>query len=231
MQLILVVTLFAALSQAFFPHHIITIATTIASASATATHLSSAASMTSRPSPTCSVSPSKPSLAPIKVGPLNLSKMDGIRDTSGNVTVSAKNSTILLYEIPPSFFSPNASAGLCALQFRMPVCTELPKGYPCYSFSGLEQEVLSNSGMNFKLLRDDQETPWNSTALHQVFPGQDSIIGTFECGVPREGSSSIREMKWQITSVREFSLQFLQAGVGSAPKFHDGIGAWIVQCS
>ena len=222
----------------------------IASAAATAS-----ASETSAPSRTCKVSPSAPSLPPVKVGHPDAGAQDGIRDSSAEVSISPDNSTVFRYSIPASFpASANTSGGgggiptprLCALQFRMPVCSELPEGYPCYHFSGLEQEMVSNSGMNFALVEgangDDEgegggaTANWDNAALHQVMPGEDSVVGTFECGAPPPPPNSTdaggrgREIAWKATGVRNFSLEFLQAGVGDRPRFRDGIGAWIVPC-
>ncbi|KAI0858131.1 hypothetical protein F4860DRAFT_324350 [Xylaria cubensis] len=186
---------------------------------------------TAKPSPTCLISPSAPSIAPAKLGSPDRSAPDGLRDSLANASITSYNSTVFLYSIPNSFLPPvsDAKVPLCALQFRMPVCTELPKGYPCYSFSGLEQEVLANSGMNFDLVLDDGQAAWNGTALHQVFPGDNIILGTFECGTPK-GSYGARKMSWHVSSVRNFSLEFLHAGVGSDAEFQDGIGAWIIPC-
>ncbi|KAF2973392.1 hypothetical protein GQX73_g186 [Xylaria multiplex] len=192
---------------------------------------SATASHTAKPSQICSISPSAPSVAPVKLGSLDKTAPDGIKDSSAEVSITSHNNTVFLYNIPSSFLPPvsDAKGSLCALQFRMPVCTELPKGYPCYHFSGLEQEFLANSGMNFDLILDDDEADWNGTALHQVFPGENTILGTFECGAPK-GSYGARKMSWHVSSVRNFSLEFLHAGVGSDAKFQDGVGAWIVPC-
>ncbi|KAI0394092.1 hypothetical protein F5Y17DRAFT_429394 [Xylariaceae sp. FL0594] len=179
----------------------------------------------------CSVSPTAPSIAPIKLGSTDASSPDGFKDSHGVASITYQNSTIFSYIIPNSFM-PETSSGtapLCALQFRMPACTQLPDGYPCYSFSGLEQEFLSNSGMNWDLIFDDGQAPWNETELQQVTPEEDSILGTFECS-----RSSLphgwRQMSWNVSSVRNFGLQFLHAGVGNGSVFQDGIGAWIVPC-
>ena len=85
----------------------------------------------------------------------------------------------------------------------MPVCSELPEGYPCYSFSGLEQEVLANSGMTFHLMADDGNAVWNSTAVHQVFPGENTTIGTFECG--QSVGDGARKMSWHQMSMKSLS--------------------------
>ncbi|KAF3058397.1 putative gpi anchored cell wall protein [Daldinia childiae] len=179
----------------------------------------------------CAIDPSAPSLAPYQLRHGNSSVPSGSNDTSAEVLISRNYSTMFDYDIP-STFPPANTAGkssLCALQFRMPVCTSLPKGYPCYSFSGLEQEVLSNSGMTFHLVDDDGNATWNSTELHQVFPGENTTIGTFECG-QAAGYDESRKMSWHVSSVRDFSLEFLQAGVGQSAQFQNGIGAWIVPC-
>ncbi|TGJ88724.1 hypothetical protein E0Z10_g97 [Xylaria hypoxylon] len=188
-------------------------------------------SHTAKSSQVCSISPSAPSIAPIKLGSFDKSAPDGVKDSSTEALITSHNSTVLLYSIPSSFLTPvsDAKVSLCALQFRMPVCTELPKGYPCYSFSGLEQEFLANSGMNFDLILDEGKAAWNGTVLHQVVPGENTILGTFECGTPK-GSYYSRKMSWHISSIRNFSLEFLHAGVGSDAEFQDGIGAWIVPC-
>lgn len=210
-----------------------TIPTTTTESGQPTTTTSTSSSLTS--SQTCMIASSAPSIAPNRVGYLDPEASGIIRDSFSEVSISPKNSTIFEYSIPQSFIPANASLDgepqLCALQFRMPVCTELPKGYPCYDFSGLEQEILSDSGINFTLTVDDGMAVWDNTALHQVFPGEDSIIGTFECGRPAGSYGSSRRISWQASSVRNFSLEFLQAGVGDHPEFHDGIGAWIVPCS
>ncbi|KAI1363077.1 hypothetical protein F5Y08DRAFT_310436 [Xylaria arbuscula] len=206
-----------------------------ASASTEATATSTPASAKS--SQTCSISPSAPSIAPIRLGSPDKSAPGGIKDSVAEASITPHNSTVFLYSIPRSFLPPiedNTKPPLCALQFRMPVCTELAKGYPCYRFSGLEQEVLANSGMTFDLILDDGHAAWNGTALQQVFPGENTVLGTFECGNPKgsydKGSYEDRKMGWNVSSVREFGLEFLQAGVGDDAKFQDGIGAWIVPC-
>ncbi|KAI1636994.1 hypothetical protein F4809DRAFT_606518 [Biscogniauxia mediterranea] len=184
-------------------------------------------------SPVCSVAPSAPSIAPVKVGYPDPSSPDGIKDTSGEASISSANSTILQYVIPRAFLPPreDIKAPICALQFRMPVCTSLPEGYPCYMFSGLEQEILSNSGMTFNLTLDDNDATWDGANVHQVFPGENTILGTFECGSNGKDGFGGRKMQWLVSSVRDFSLEFFHAGVGESPQFEDGIGAWIVPCS
>ncbi|KAI2625689.1 hypothetical protein GGR54DRAFT_637469 [Hypoxylon sp. NC1633] len=182
-------------------------------------------------SPTCSVLPSAPSVAPFRLSPGN-SSAPGVTNNTAEAMISLSYSTLFDYSIPNTFFQAGtaANSSLCALQFRMPVCTSLPEGYPCYSFSGLEQEVLANSGMAFHLMADDGDAVWNSTEVHQVFPGENTIIGTFDCATPVGAYSTARKMSWHVSSVRDFALEFLQAGVGKDAPFQDGIGAWVVPC-
>ncbi|KAI1091306.1 hypothetical protein F5B19DRAFT_493535 [Rostrohypoxylon terebratum] len=171
----------------------------------------------------CSIAASAPSLAPSKLQSDNSSTTGG---ASAQATIIPGISTTFNYTIPKDFLSNSSSkSSLCALQFRMPVCTELPKGYPCYDFSGMEQEYLSDSGMEFHLETDDGNATWNNSELHQVFPGDNTTIGVFECGQKAD-----RKMSWHVSSVREFALEYLQAGVGQDAQFKDGIGAWIVPC-
>jgi hypothetical protein len=187
-----------------------------------------AASDTSSPSATCSVASSAPSVAPQKLGFLEDGAPDGIHDTAANASITSVNSTVFQYSIPRTFV--NNTKQLCALEFRMPFCTDLPSGYPCFSFSGSEQEQLSNSGMVWSLLNNTRSMEWDSAALKQVFPGDKVVFGTFECGTEtaRDGA---RVISWLVSSVKNFGLIFQQAGVGESPKYQDGVGAWIVPCS
>ncbi|KAI1344816.1 hypothetical protein F5Y15DRAFT_6526 [Xylariaceae sp. FL0016] len=191
----------------------------------------SSASSAASISQVCSVAPSAPSIGPSKLGSPNADVPDGLQDTAAEVAISFQNSTIFQYTIHTSFLPPitEAKSTLCALQFRMPVCTDLPSGYPCYAYSGMEQEILSNSGMNFDLVHDDGNAKWNSSELHQIFPGDIVTIGTFDCGTPRDTYGG-RKMTWNVTSVRNFGLNFLHADIGPNAEFKDGVGAWIVPC-
>jgi hypothetical protein len=178
---------------------------------------------------TCSVSASAPSIAPFKLGYAEATAQDGIHDTSSNASITPTNSTIFQYSIPQSFIT--SSNQLCALQFRMPFCSSLPTGYPCFSFSGSEQESLSNSGMIFTSIDDDEDMTWDNTKLHQVYPGNNVVLGIFECGSAVSSYGGERQLSWIASSVRNFGLEFMQAGIGPGAQFSDGVGAWIVPCS
>jgi hypothetical protein len=153
---------------------------------------------------------------------------DGAHNTGVNAAITATNSTIFHFSIPRDFAS--SSQQLCALQFRLPFCSELPAGYPCFNFTGSEQELSSNSGAIFSQFSAGEELPsWNNTALKQIYPGDKNVLGTFDCGASTYGSGN-RDVAWLASSVRNFGLQFKQAGVGSS-EFKDGVGAFIVACS
>lgn len=181
---------------------------------------------TSVPSQTCSVDYSAPSIAPRKIGYPDDNR---IHSTSDSASITSQNSTSFEYTIPRSFAT--TPSQLCALQFRLPVCNSLPEGYPCYIFSGIEQEVVASSGMVFSLVEDNGKMEWDSTALQQVFPDKNTTLGTFECDTDAATHDGDRHISWLASSVRDFFLQYKQAGIGPDAEFADGIGAWIVQCS
>ncbi|KAI4861754.1 hypothetical protein F4820DRAFT_460732 [Hypoxylon rubiginosum] len=169
----------------------------------------------------CVVSPSAPSIAPYKtvINNGNSISWSG-KNATALASVTPTNTTTFYFDIPQRF---SASASLCALQFRMPACEALPAGYPCYRFSGMEQEILQNSGMTFS--RSGTTLPgWSDTEVHHVQPGGNTVIGTFEC------NQAAGPHGWRASSVRDFVLEFVQAGVGPNAKFRDGVGAWVVEC-
>ncbi|KAK7952255.1 uncharacterized protein PG986_007983 [Apiospora aurea] len=166
----------------------------------------------------CAVADSAPSIAPIKIG---FPTQDGISDTSANASITPTDNTIFQYRIPSSFVP--AAGRLCALQFRLPFCSTLPPGYPCFNFSGSEQELLSNSGMVISVTDGAGSIPWNNSALQQVYPGETPIFGTFDCHALPVEYGGDRKISWLASSVNQFALSFLQAGVGSASEYADGI--------
>ncbi|KAH8671298.1 hypothetical protein BX600DRAFT_244576 [Xylariales sp. PMI_506] len=181
-----------------------------------------------RPTPTCSISPSAPSLGPSRIGFSDDSALDGIRDTGSNATITPDDNTLFEYAIPESFSS--EAGQLCALQFRLPYCSDLPEGYPCYEFSGSEQELSGDSGMQFQPVDNEEHILWNNLAVHQVYPGNSVTIGTFACGTDSKAYNS-ETVTWLASSEKDFALEFLQADVGSDPQFTDGVGVWVVACS
>ncbi|OTB06998.1 hypothetical protein M426DRAFT_20398 [Hypoxylon sp. CI-4A] len=193
----------------------------------------------SEPQPTHTVRPRKtpsvcnaaltaPSIAPYQIR-TSSSDVAGVGSGSTSEVLISRNSSVTFdYAIPENFFSDVKPPYLCGLEFRMPNCKDLPEGYPCYFYSGIEQEVLSNSGMTFELTKGDTNPPWDNTELHQVFPDDRKSIDVFTCGGESMLESAAREISWKISSVNDFTLRFVQPGVGPNATFQDGIGAFIV---
>lgn len=196
----------------------------------------------------CRVPTSAPSIAPWRI----TSSRPGSNPTFGNsaeVAITDTNSTVLEYVIPAGFGmpaddtsdadnnsssssgAPLTSTGVCALQFRLPFCSDLPTGgYPCYGFSGTTHEVRNDAGFVLELLHNGGGISWDNQALHQVFPGKRTILGTFDCADIGGGEVGDRTMSWLASSTNGFELEYLQAGVGDDAQFQNGVGAWIVAC-
>jgi hypothetical protein len=153
--------------------------------------------------------------------------------TSPNLSITADTSALLDYAIPATF-APQSR--LCALQFRMPFCTELAPGYPCYgySWSGTEWEQYSTGGVQLALKGDDEvrgSMNWSYTAIHQMWPGEQVNWETFECrSLQGRASGRDRKVRWLATSAHQFRIEYTQAGVGPNPQWLDGVGLWIVPC-
>ncbi|KAI0141693.1 hypothetical protein GGR57DRAFT_401983 [Xylariaceae sp. FL1272] len=207
---------------------------------------SAVSSVEASPSATCILSDSSPSVAPSAIGIWD----HGVSTESHHhVDITPRNYSEFAFSLSREFVEPhqtyNQSANQsaespdrqrtrCALEFRMPTCSQLPPGYPCYHFSGIEQEFLSNSGMNINLqLRMSFDGPdgsdWDNSTLHQVFPGDTTVIGTFDCTIAPEANDSVGYIQFEVFSVRGFSLSFEQAGSHNY-NFTDGIGMWVRRC-
>ena len=112
------------------------------------------ARQTGSATPTCNVSPSGPSLAPAYVytGPANQSLYNA--NTQNVAVVNQANSTLFGFTIGTDFPAADSHPHTCALQFRFPYCSELPSGYPCYTYSGMEQEMTANSGIFWRRIEN-----------------------------------------------------------------------------
>ncbi|OIW23657.1 hypothetical protein CONLIGDRAFT_138015 [Coniochaeta ligniaria NRRL 30616] len=182
---------------------------------------------------TCDVSASEQSLVPaaLFVGPVNGTAYNPT--PSFTADISSKLRTIFQFDvsdISPAPYSNRSSSRICGLQFRLPVCTQLPDGYPCYQFSGMEQEAVQRSGLRFSFAEGSaQLTSWSTQPLIQVWPGEDTIVGTFDCGeLVRRTRGEKLVISWLAESVNGFVLHFLQAGVG---RYKDGVGVFVVSCT
>ncbi|KAB5525754.1 hypothetical protein GE09DRAFT_480412 [Coniochaeta sp. 2T2.1] len=180
------------------------------------------------------VAGSAPSILPraLFVGPVNGTKYNQSRGFLADI--NPMRSTVFQFDLgellrtPPS--NGSLEVGVCALQFRLPVCTQLPDGYPCYQFSGMEQEVLQRSGMRIEFVDgSDRPASWVAVPLVQVWPGEDTLVGTFACGVvgPRGVGGQGGMVSWLAESVNGFELSFLQASNGG---YRNRVGLFIVNC-
>ncbi|XXH03962.1 hypothetical protein Hte_010370 [Hypoxylon texense] len=177
----------------------------------------------------CVISSSVPAIAPYKTV-INNGNSISWTGKNGNKTtamgsITPTNTTVFYFDIPrrQAPLLANGRPQVCALQFRMPACADLPAEYPCYTFSGLDHELRHGSGMTFARA-GAALTGWNDTLVHRVQPGRDSVVGTFAC------NEAAGPHGWLASSVNAFVLEFVQAGVGRHPKFLDGVGAFVVEC-
>jgi hypothetical protein len=115
----------------------------------------------------------------------------------------------------------------CAVYFRLPYCSELPDGFPCYNFSGLEQEYVNNAGMVFVQIQDVPPfMNWRQQSLVQVAPGYSTLVGTFDCSAgAAEGDD--QSLYWLVKSQNHFLLQYIQPDQN---KHADNMGLWVVAC-
>lgn len=178
----------------------------------------------------CVLSSSAASLSPetLFVGPA-----DGtVYNESSTFTadINPAQSTIFRFAVPHSFSANQSRPALCALQFRLPICSQLPEGYPCYTFSGMEQEVVQHSGLRFDFVQDSpQPNGWATSPLVQLWPGEDTLVGTFECRDILKPNGEDQVLSWLAQSVNGFFIHFLQAGGPGA--YGDGVGLWMVACA
>lgn len=178
------------------------------------------------PSITCSTSGSSPSLAPSKVFVGGADAMVLVQSMNFAAAISPTQSTAYQFQVPNDWSGSTSSKR--AVYLRLPFCTQLPSGYPCYNFSGMEQEYVSNSGMVFFQI---QNAPmlmnWKAQSLVQVTPGQDTLVGTFDCNGGGDTESDGRQLSWLVRSQNRFLLQYLQPDEN---RHVDNMGLWVVAC-
>lgn len=93
----------------------------------------------------------------------------------------------------------------------------------------MEQEYVSNSGMVFFQIQNQPGLMnWRANSLVQVTPGQDTLVGTFDCtagGDPTDGDG--RMLSWLVRSQNRFLLQYMQPDEN---RHVDNMGLWVVAC-
>ncbi|RKU45693.1 hypothetical protein DL546_006610 [Coniochaeta pulveracea] len=177
------------------------------------------------PSLTCSTSGSSPSLAPTLVWVGDAFDTNMVLDPSPNfaAAISPTQASAFQFHIPGDW----RGVGKCALWFRLPYCTELPPGFPCYNFSGLEQEYVGHGGMLFTQIQDvPPSMNWRQQSLVQVTPGFSTLVGTFDCSAAADDGGG-KLLYWLVQSQNHFLLQYMQPDQN---RHVDNIGLWIVAC-
>ncbi|EPE29387.1 hypothetical protein GLAREA_00547 [Glarea lozoyensis ATCC 20868] len=137
--------------------------------------------------------------------------------------ISPTNTTLFNFDIPDQA----PYLGTCGLVFQFPYRSQLAwHNEPTFYFSGLEQEVGSNGGLNFALLSGvaDSSTTYNDIApvdtnygKTKIVPGNNYTIATFPC---RAGTFT-----YEVSSVGGVEFNFYQ---DSRPY---AVGLYIVPCS
>lgn len=195
----------------------------------------------------CSIRDDSPYIAPTRTA---IGRMSGafVVNPDGNGTIAGTPDveTLFEYTLDPWVLRHHADGAprMCALFFRLPVCTDLPEGYPCFAWTGLEQQVLGDGGMRFQLVYDSHagrvpppggsKKEWEATDLVQVFPGDGSdewIAGMFPCLVDRDRAVT-RNVSFVATATEGWGLGFAQGGVGAQRDVDTrlGVGAFVVGC-
>jgi len=137
--------------------------------------------------------------------------------------ISPANTTLFNFDIPP--WSPYT--GTCALLFLFPYGTDLDPSAGRYTFSGVEEELGENGGLDFALLSGvaNGGTTYHTTpgvavdyGKTQIIPGNEYTIAQFPC-------QSGQTVTYSASSVGNVELQYFQDDAPSA------IGLYIVPCS
>lgn len=136
-------------------------------------------------------------------------------------TISRLNTTLFNFDIPSSY------TGSCSLLFLFPYTTELDQSAGTYTYSGIEQVVYQNGGLNFALLDGiaNSGTTFTSTPPVKtdygkiaIKPGNRYTVATFACpaGTP---------ITIQVSSVNSTALSYFQNSA------RQPIGLYIVPCA
>lgn len=166
----------------------------------------------------------------------------------GNATIAAHRSleTLFHFTLDPWDILHHADGAprMCAVQFRLPWCSELPAGYPCFTWSGMMQQELGGGGMRFSLVYDShagrpavpgQQVSgggWEAVdGVVQLMPGEPVFVGTFPCLVDGDRTDK-RNVSFVAAAEENWSLDFAQAGVGrqKGVAAEMGVGAFVVGC-
>jgi len=201
--------------------------------SANATATSSAASIkTIAASTSSTLAPSATSLSscptdisagsyqfPILIIPTSPEEGDHSFGNSSEAFISPINSTLFNFDIPYT--------GTCSLLFLFPYASSLDPSAGTYYFSGIEEELGEEGGLDFALLAGiaNASTTYNTTpqvtkdyGKTVIIPGNNYTIATFSC-------SSGQSVTYSATSIANVELDYFQ------DKRPSPIGLYVVPCS
>jgi hypothetical protein len=159
-------------------------------------------------------------LVPHLLIPISPSAPSTAFGTTYSPIISENNSTIYSYDIPQSY------AGTCALLFFFPFANKAV--FP-YEFTGIEQEIVQDSGIQFSILSgpvteattfDNSPSVSSDFGKLQILPGSNYTVGNFDCG-----SFAGKKLSVKAGSINKLGLQYFQNDSPSA------IGLYVVPCS
>ncbi|KAF8853071.1 GPI anchored cell wall protein-like protein [Acephala macrosclerotiorum] len=135
--------------------------------------------------------------------------------------ITPTNTTLFNFDIPATY------SGTCSLIFLFPYKTDLDPSAGGYYFSGTEEEVGENGGIDFALLSGiaTAGTTYNSTPAvatdygkTQIIPGNNYTIASYPC-------QAGQTVSYSATSAGNVELDYFQ---DSAPM---PIGLYVVPCT
>ncbi|KAH8820899.1 ubiquitin 3 binding protein But2 C-terminal domain-containing protein [Xylogone sp. PMI_703] len=183
---------------------------------------------TSAPASTSSTSPSCPTdiagvefQFPHLIVPTSSEEPMQAFGNSYTAHISPTNTTLFNFDIPASY-----SGRTCSLLFLFPFGNQLDPSAGGYTFSGIEQEVEQNGGLDFALLdgiANNGTTYATTPKVHtdygktEILPGNRYTIATYPC----QGGQTLT---YSVSSRGGVELDYFQ---DSAPA---AIGLYIVPC-
>ncbi|PVH80648.1 hypothetical protein DL98DRAFT_418188 [Cadophora sp. DSE1049] len=136
---------------------------------------------------------------PHLIVPTSIGMPDQPQGTQYTVWISPAASTLFNFDVPATY------TGTCSLIFLFPYMSQLDPSAGKYTYSGQEQVVYQNGGLNFALLAGvaNNSTTYNSTppiavdyGKVKILPGNKYTVSVFPCPAGKtitiEGSSANR---------------------------------------
>lgn len=158
---------------------------------------------------------------PHLIVPTSSQEPDKAFGTSYDATISPVITTLFNFDIPANY------NGTCAVLFQFPYASDTAPSAGKYEFSGFEEEIGENGGINFALLQREanESTTWASTppininfGKTQIVPGNNYTVATLPC-------PSGRRITFSASSVGNITLIYME---DYAPL---AIGLYVVPCA